>query len=63
VVGTGGACATPFLRIRDNSAVREANFDGVSRLRLLDGGHEWEFLTAAPERIPAGARLDRGSGG
>lgn len=61
VVGTGGAYATPFLRIRDNSEVREASFDGVLRLRLLDGGYEWEFLAAAPERIPAGARLDRGS--
>jgi len=62
VVGTGGAYATPFLRIRDNSEVREASFDGVLRLRLLDGGYEWEFLAAEPERIPAGARLDRGSG-
>lgn len=61
VVGTGGAYATPFLRIRDNSEVREASFDGVLRLRLLDGGYEWQFLAAEPERIPAGATLDRGS--
>lgn len=61
VVGTGGAYATPFLRIRDNSEVREASFDGVLRLRLLSGGYEWQFLAAEPERIPAGARLDSGS--
>jgi hypothetical protein len=61
VVGTGGAYATPFLRIRDNSEVREASFDGVLRLRLLDDGYAWQFLAAEPERVPAGARLDRGS--
>jgi len=62
VVGTGGAYATPFLRIRDNSEVREASFDGVLRLRLLEHGYEWQFLAAEPERIPAGATLDRGQG-
>lgn len=60
VVGTGGAYATPFLRIRDNSALREASFDGVLRLTLLADGYEWQFLAAAPERVPAGASLDRG---
>lgn len=62
VVGTGGAYATPFLRIRDNSEVREASFDGVLRLRLLADGYEWQFLAAEPERVPAGATLDRGIG-
>ncbi|QYF99874.1 MULTISPECIES: metallophosphoesterase [Massilia] len=62
VVGTGGAYATPFLRIRDNSEVREASFDGVLRLRLLENGYEWQFLAADPERVPAGATLDRGLG-
>ena len=62
VVGTGGAYATPFLRIRDNSEVREASFDGVLRLRLLADGYEWQFLAAVPERVPAGATLDRGTG-
>ncbi len=62
VVGTGGAYATPFLRIRDNSEVREASFDGVLRLRLLADGYEWQFLAAEPERVPAGATLDRGTG-
>ncbi|MFC0254638.1 metallophosphoesterase family protein [Massilia consociata] len=62
VVGTGGAYATPFLRILDNSEVREASFDGVLALRLLDGAYEWRFLPADPGRVPAGARLDHGRG-
>lgn len=61
VVGTGGAYATPFLRIRDNSEVREASFDGVLRLRLLENGYEWQFVAAEPERVPPGATLDRGT--
>jgi hypothetical protein len=62
VVGTGGAYATPFLRIRANSEVREASYDGVLKLRLLEGGYEWQFLPAEPQRLPAGAVPDRGSG-
>jgi len=62
VVGTGGAYATPFLRIRDNSALREASFDGVLRLTLRADGYEWQFLAAEPERVPTGASLDRGTG-
>lgn len=62
VVGTGGAYATPFLRIRDNSVVREASYDGVLQLKLQADGYEWQFLAAAPERVPAGATLDRGTG-
>lgn len=62
VVGTGGAYATPFLRIRDNSELREASYDGVLQLKLQDDGYAWQFLAAAPERVPAGASLDRGTG-
>lgn len=60
VVGTGGAYATPFLQFPPNSEVREASFDGVLQLRLLDGAYEWEFLPAAPDKVPAGAVMDRG---
>ena len=60
VVGTGGAYPTPFLQLPSNSEVREAMFDGVLRLRLLDGAYEWEFLPAAPHKVPAGAVMDRG---
>ena len=60
VVGTGGAYATPFLRFPPNSEVREASFDGVLQLRLLDGAYEWTFLPAAPEKVPAGAVMDHG---
>lgn len=62
VVGTGGAYATPFLRILPNSEVREAGFDGVLRLRLLEDAYEWEFLPAEPDTMPAGAVPDRGRG-
>jgi len=62
VVGTGGAYATPFLRIRDNSELREASFDGVLQLTLHAAGYDWQFLAAEPERVPAGASLDRGTG-
>ncbi|MEH6437008.1 metallophosphoesterase family protein [Massilia sp. DD77] len=62
VVGTGGAYATPFLQFTPNSEVREASFDGVLRLRLFEGAYEWQFLPAAPEKVPAGAVMDRGRG-
>jgi 3',5'-cyclic AMP phosphodiesterase CpdA len=60
VVGTGGAYPTPFLRAVANSQVRDASQFGVLRLRLLDGGYEWQFIPAGS--LPAGARADRGSG-
>jgi len=60
VVGTGGAYATPFLQFPPNSEVREASFDGVLQLRLLDGAVAWQFLPAAPEKLPAGAVMDHG---
>ena len=62
VVGTGGAYATPFLQFRPNSELREASFDGVLQLRLLDGAYEWRFLPAAPDKVPAGAVMDHGRG-
>jgi len=62
VVGTGGAYATPFLQFTANSEVREASYDGVLALRLLDGAYEWRFLPADPNRVPAGATLDHGRG-
>jgi hypothetical protein len=62
VVGTGGAYATPFLQFTPHSEVREASYDGVLALRLLDGAYEWRFLPADPARVPAGATLDHGRG-
>jgi 3',5'-cyclic AMP phosphodiesterase CpdA len=44
VVGTGGAYPTPFLRTAPNSRMRDNGRSGVLRLRLFDGGYEWEFL-------------------
>jgi hypothetical protein len=60
VVGTGGAYATPFVFFAANSEAREASFDGVLALRLLDGAYEWRFLPADPGKVPAGATLDHG---
>lgn len=60
VVGIGGAYATPFLQSTPHSEVREASYDGVLALRLLDGAYEWRFLPADPSRVPPGATLDRG---
>jgi hypothetical protein len=60
VVGTGGAYGTPFLQFTPHSEVREASYDGVLALRLLDGAYEWRFLPADPGRVPAGATLDHG---
>jgi len=47
VVGTGGAYPTPFLWPRDHSEVRDASRFGVLRLRLREGGYDWEFLESA----------------
>ncbi|NNG25233.1 alkaline phosphatase [Massilia sp. ML15P13] len=60
VVGTGGAYATPFVFFAPNSEMREASYDGVLALRLLEGAYEWRFLPADPGKVPAGARLDQG---
>lgn len=62
VVGTGGAYPTPFLQLTANSEVREASYEGVLALRLLDGAYEWRFLPADPGRVPAGATPDHGRG-
>jgi 3',5'-cyclic AMP phosphodiesterase CpdA len=44
VVGTGGAYPTPFLLTMAHSEVRDSGRIGVLRLRLYDGGYEWDFL-------------------
>lgn len=44
VVGTGGAFATPFLWPAAHSEFRENSRYGVLRLRLFDGGYEWQFM-------------------
>lgn len=60
VVGTGGAFATPFLQYTPHSEVREASYDGVLELKLLDGAYAWRFLPAEPGRVRPGVTLDRG---
>lgn len=62
VVGTGGAYATPFLQFTPHSEVREASYDGVLELTLLDGAYAWRFLPADPGRVRPGVTLDRGRG-
>lgn len=62
VVGTGGAFLTPFARTRPNSEHRDSNHSGVLRLRLFDGGYEWEFLEALRSGPQQGSWADRGSG-
>jgi hypothetical protein len=61
VVGTGGAFATPFLLPVVHSEFRENNRYGVLRLRLLDGGYEWQFMPVAGS-AEQGPAPDRGSG-
>lgn len=61
VVGTGGAYATPFLRIRANSEARDASRNAVLRLRLYAGGYDWELLEATPPSLPNASPPDRGS--
>jgi hypothetical protein len=62
VVGTGGAYATPFLRLRPHSEARDASRNAVLRLRLHAGGYDWELLEAAPSALPNASPPDRGSG-
>jgi hypothetical protein len=47
VVGTGGAFPTPFLLTQPHSEVRDASRTGVLRLRLRDGGYDWEFIESS----------------
>lgn len=61
VVGTGGAYPTPFLWPRPNSEVRDASRYGVLRLRLLDGGYEWEFIESARVTELGVPPVDKGS--
>jgi hypothetical protein len=62
VAGTGGAFMTPFLLPLANSAVRDNSRSGVLRLRLHEGGYDWEFLEAEYEGFPNGNAPDRGEG-
>lgn len=62
VAGTGGAFLTPFLLPLANSEVRDNSRTGVLRLRLHDGGYDWEFLEAGYEGFPNGNAPDRGEG-
>jgi hypothetical protein len=62
VVGTGGAFLTPFLLPLANSEVRDNSRSGVLRLRLHEGGYDWEFLEAEYEGFPNGNAPDRGEG-
>ena len=61
VVGTGGAFATPFLLFERHSEVRDASRNAVLRLRLKDGGYDWELLEAAPPMLPNASAPDHGS--
>jgi 3',5'-cyclic AMP phosphodiesterase CpdA len=60
VVGTGGAYPTPFLRNVNNSELRDSNRTGVLRLRLAEGGYEWQFVESSNSVANAGP-ADHGS--
>jgi 3',5'-cyclic AMP phosphodiesterase CpdA len=62
VVGTGGAYPTPFLRTVPNSEMRDNGRTGVLRLRLRDGGYEWEFLESGRVTTLELAPADHGTG-
>jgi 3',5'-cyclic AMP phosphodiesterase CpdA len=62
VVGTGGAYPTPFLLTVKHSEVRDASRTGVLRLRLRDGGYDWEFIESSRVTTLGVAPPDRGSG-
>jgi 3',5'-cyclic AMP phosphodiesterase CpdA len=61
VVGTGGAYPTPFLLTVKNSEMRDSSRTGVLRLRLRDGGYDWEFIESARVTTLGVAPPDRGS--
>jgi 3',5'-cyclic AMP phosphodiesterase CpdA len=63
VVGTGGAYPTPFLWPRAHSEVRDNRRMGVLRLRLQDGGYEWEFMRVAGDSPLNSPAADRGRAG
>jgi len=44
IVGTGGARLTPFVWSSDNTEVIDHSTHGVLKMRLRDGGYDWEFL-------------------
>jgi 3',5'-cyclic AMP phosphodiesterase CpdA len=61
VVGTGGAYPAPFLFTAAHSEVRDSSRQGVLRLRLRDGGYDWEFLESVRITPLGVAEPDRGS--
>jgi 3',5'-cyclic AMP phosphodiesterase CpdA len=61
VVGSGGAYATPFLLPVAHSEARDASRNAVLRLRLSEGGYDWELLEATPPGLPNASPPDRGS--
>jgi 3',5'-cyclic AMP phosphodiesterase CpdA len=61
VVGTGGAYPTPFLLTVRHSEMRDSSRTGVLRLRLRDGGYDWEFIESAKVTTLGVAPPDRGS--
>jgi 3',5'-cyclic AMP phosphodiesterase CpdA len=61
VVGTGGAYPTPFLLTVNNSELRDSGRTGVLRLRLRDGGYDWEFIESTRVTPLGLAPPDRGS--
>ncbi len=62
VVGTGGAQLSPFLFSKPNSEMRDNSRTGVLRLRLSEGGYDWEFLEASYDGFGQPPPPDRGSG-
>ncbi len=55
VVGTGGKDLYAFTHVSANSQVRLADRFGVLRLRLRDGGYNWEFVGEDGEVADAGS--------
>jgi len=60
VVGTGGAYPTPFLLTVPHSEWRDSGRTGVLRLRLYEGGYDWEFLESGKTTTLPLAPPDRG---
>jgi 3',5'-cyclic AMP phosphodiesterase CpdA len=61
VVGTGGAYPTPFLLTVAHSELRDASRTGVLKLRLREGGYDWEFLESSRVTTLGVAPPDKGS--
>jgi 3',5'-cyclic AMP phosphodiesterase CpdA len=61
VVGTGGAYPTPFLLTVAHSELRDASRTGVLKLRLREGGYDWEFIESSKVTTLGVAPPDKGS--